>query len=129
VSPTAPRLLRWILLLTLVSGLAGFAGGLLASRLWEGPPEPSGAFAHFRSAFAREFDLGPDRRRALASVLDAYQAHLEQLQARGLAALEPELTRLHQQLGELLRNKVLPEASRDRYDSLCQSLPFPTPSG
>jgi hypothetical protein len=115
--------------LTLVSGLAGFAGGLLAARVWAGPGEPSGAFAHFRSAFAREFDLGPDRRRALASVLDAYQAHLEQLQARGLAALEPELARLQQQLSELLRNKVLPEASRERYDGLCQSRRFALPSG
>lgn len=116
----APRLERWIVTLALVSALAGFAAGRLSARLSAEPLPSAGAFGEFRRAFEAEFQLSPDRRRALASVLDAYQGHLETLQARGLAALGPELARLNQSLTEILRNRVLPESERERFDQLCR---------
>ena len=125
----APRLERWIVTLALVSALAGFAGGQLSARLSAEPPAPPGAFGEFRRAFEAEFRLGPDRRRALTSVLDAYQGHLEALEARGLAALGPELERLNQSLSEILRNRVLPEAERERFDQLCRARRLGAPAG
>ena len=119
------QLRLWIGLLAGVSGLAGFAGGLLASRWFEPPPEPTGAFGRYREALVAEFDLSPERERVLASVLDEYQRRLEDLQARGLVPLADELARRGQQFQEVIQNRVLPEAQRERFAELAQPLPVP----
>jgi hypothetical protein len=62
-------------------------------------------------------------------VLDAYQGHLEALEARGLAALGPELERLNRSLSEILRNRVLPEDERERFDQLCRARRLGPPAG
>ena len=88
---SSPRL--WVLLLALVSALAGFTGGRLLAPT--AAPEPDRAlFADYADRLTATFDLSPDRERALRHLLLGYERKLEELEHRHLAELEPELVRL-----------------------------------
>lgn len=103
----------WIGLFAIVSFAAGLASGVLLERRGE---EPSGAFAAYRERLAHEFDLGPERERGLALLLENYQLQLDELEARGLLALEDEVVELGDQYNGWIRDLVIPPSQWDRYD-------------
>lgn len=111
----SPRL--WILILALVSGLAGFAGGRL---LAPEPPVSDGpaSFGEYAARLEVAFDLAPERARNLRLLLDRYERELEDLKTRQLAELEPELVRLGDTYRDRIRDKVLPPARRAEFDRM-----------
>ncbi len=120
----------WILLLAGMAFLAGLASGMLLGISTRPAEPPQGPFAEYRELLAAEFDLSPERRRGLAAILERYQRELEVLQGRQAAAIEPELRRLGLQYRDLIRDFVLPEAQRARFDALAAAEPWPpTPGG
>ncbi|MDF1799908.1 MAG: hypothetical protein P1V81_12080 [Planctomycetota bacterium] len=107
----------WVLILALVSALAGFTGGQLVQP--PEPPQPERAlFAGYADRLAADFDLSPDRERALRLLLMGYERKLEELKTRHLAELEPELVRLGDTYRDYIRDKVLPEDRRAEFDAL-----------
>ncbi len=79
----------WIVLLALVSGLAGFAAGRLAAP--EVQISPAGPFPGYAERMQEAFDLSPGRVRALRLLLERYDRDLEDLKIRHLGELRPEL--------------------------------------
>ena len=117
----------WAALLALVSGLAGAAGGLLLADELRAPEVRSGPFGDYERLLVREFDLEGARAAALADLLRNYQRDIEEVEQRHLAsyrsALEPELARLGRRYRGLIRDHVLPEDRRARFDELAQGIP------
>ncbi|MFT4708971.1 MAG: hypothetical protein ACI9D0_001165 [Bacteroidia bacterium] len=109
----------WIVLLSLVSGLVGFAAGELND------PDPSlanrGRFAAYSDRLTAEFGLSVEREAALRVVLVRYERELEDLKSRLLSTLEPELVQLGDTYRDLIRDKVLPEDQRRAFDELVAS--------
>jgi hypothetical protein len=103
----------WILLLALVSFLAGLATGVVHERRSE---EPTGAFAAYRERLVREFDLAPARERGLALLLENFERELEALETRGLESLEPELVAIGERYQGWIRELVVPPSQWDRFD-------------
>ncbi len=118
----------WSLVLALVSGCAGLAGGLLLAERTQTPAAEAGSFGDYERLLVAEFELDERRSRALAELLRHYRRDIEEVERRHLAtyrsALEPELTRLGQRYANLIRNHVLPESRRERYDELAAGLPL-----
>lgn len=108
----------WILLLVGTVFLVGFASGLLTARRLAPPPAPSGAFVDYRQLLVQEFDLSPERERGLAGILERYRRELDDLSSRHAENLEPELARLGTKYHGLVRDHVLPESQRPRFDEL-----------
>ena len=109
----------WILLLSLVSGLVGFAAGELND------PDPNlanrGRFAAYSDRLTAEFGLSVEREAALRVVLDRYERELEDLKSRHLSTLELEHVQLGDTYRDLIRDKVLPEDQRRAFDELVAS--------
>jgi hypothetical protein len=106
----------WIILLTLVSGLAGFAAGEL---LHSGPVEVSrGRFGPYCDRMVTEFGLSSDHERNLLYLLDRYERELDDLKSRHLSTLEPELVAIGSKYRDLIRDRVLPEGKRRAFDEL-----------
>jgi len=103
----------WILLLALVSFLAGLATGVVHERRSEAP---TGAFAAYRERLVREFDLSPARERGLALLLENFERELEALETRGLETLEPELVAIGERYQGWIRELVVPPSQWDRFD-------------
>ena len=118
----------WALVLAAVSFLAGLAAGVLFAGTGEAQL-PSGPFARYEQRLLDEYDLGPQRRRALRALLTQYGEDLERAQRRHLpvyqAAMEPDLTDLGVRYSALIRDKVLPPSQRQRYAQEAAGLPFP----
>jgi len=111
----------WILVLAAVSFLAGAAGGILYAVQLD-PPRSSGPFAAYEEAFAEVFDLDRRRARDLHAVLDRYHGDLEELKARAVRDLEPELVQLGHTCRERIRKYVLAPDELDEFDRLCGGL-------
>lgn len=109
----------WILLAVGVAFLAGLAAGILSQRMGPRAADSGGPLGLYREALVREFDLPPERERALFSVLDVYGRRLEDLRAEALATREEDLVSLVENFQGLIRNYVLPTDQRERFDALC----------
>lgn len=109
----------WIVLLSLVSGLAGFAAGEL--RHPDQALKDRGRFAAYSDRLTDEFSLSVERESALRVVLIRYERELEDLKSRHLSTLEPELVQLGDTYRDLIRDKVLPEDQRRAFDELVAS--------
>jgi hypothetical protein len=116
----------WILLLAGMFFLSGLACGVLLTLVMRPAEPPQGPFADYRELLAAEFELSAERRRGLAGILERYQRELEVLQGRQAAAIEPELRRLGLQYRDLIRDYVLPESERARFDALAAAQPWPS---
>lgn len=106
----------WIVLLALVSALAGFAAGRLSA-----PPEATslgGPFPGYAERMQAAFDLSPSRMRALRLLLEYYDRDLEDLKIRHLGELRPELVRLGDTYRDRIRDRVLPEERRADFDRM-----------
>jgi hypothetical protein len=110
---TRRQLRAWILVLALVSFLAGLAAGIGFERRRD---EPSGAFALYRERLVRDFDLSPARERGLALLLENYERELERLETRGLEGLEPELVAVGERFQGWIRELVIPPSQWERFD-------------
>ncbi|MAE29001.1 MAG: hypothetical protein QF724_05020 [Planctomycetota bacterium] len=121
-----PRL--WILILAGLTFLGGLALGDLNARRRQAAAEPRWAMSDYENMFGRRFDLSSERQDLLGSVLRSYQADIELLQTRHMAAhhasIEPELLKLGQRYNNLVRDHVLPPAQRPEFDRLCIALPL-----
>jgi hypothetical protein len=115
------RLHFWIILLAVVSSLAGFAAGELRHAGKQAPT--GGLFQHYSDRMAKEFNLSPERERLLLGVLDRYERDLEDLKTRHLLILEPELVALGDTYRDLIRGNVLPKDERRAFDELVAGAP------
>lgn len=106
----------WIVLLALVSALAGFAAGRLTAPVGEAPAER--AFAAYAERLAAEFELEPDRVRALEILLERFERDIEALKIRNLTQHQPELVRLGDTYRNWIRDKVLPPERRADFDAM-----------
>jgi len=112
----------WILILTLVSFLGGIGTGLIvAERSHQGTlaQRPGG---EFEKAFAGEFELDPNRQRLLAGLLDHYNSEVQAIEDRYAAEyhmkMEPELRSAGLEYRALVRDLLLPEEQRPKFDRL-----------
>lgn len=115
----------WLLLLTVVAFLAGFGTGLYTSERSHRDERLDSAFGPFERAFVQEFDLDPERQRLLAQLLDHYNRELEAIHSRyrplNHMEMEPELARAGLEYRALLRDRLLPESKRPKFDRLMAS--------
>jgi hypothetical protein len=115
----------WLLLFAVVAFLAGFGSGLYASERAHRADEQVGAFGPFEQAFVQEFELDPERQRLLAQLLDHYNREAEAILARHAARnhmeMEPELRRAGLEYRALVRDRLLPESQRPKFDRLMAS--------
>lgn len=112
----------WIVVLALVSFLAGGAAGFVVGK-GEAPraaePWP---FADYEARLSTTLDLNDDQRRLFRAVLEHYEADLDRVrehhEARSASAMEPELRDLGIRYRSLIRDRVLPENKRPLFDAL-----------
>jgi hypothetical protein len=121
----------WIGVLAVTCVAAGLGAGFFLAR-WLAPPPPpqtTGAFPDYERLLAQTFELSPARREALRVVLESYHADVEGIKDRGMAdymsSIEPELRQRGRYYRGLIRDRVLPEPQRERFDLLAQGLPVP----
>ena len=112
----------WIVVLMLVSFLAGTAAGkILTDRERAGEAE-RGALSDYESLFASEFELSDERKRLLRVLLQHYDQELLRVRNEHLAvyrsAIEPDLRRLGLEYNQYIRDKVLPPRERQRFAEL-----------
>lgn len=116
----------WILLLVLVSFLAGTASGLLFAKRGDAPEAPSGPFADYQRLLAGALDLDPERQRILAGLLESYQEDIARIRDRHtaeyLSAMEPELRDRGLRYRNIIRNELLREEDRAEFDRLERQL-------
>jgi len=112
----------WIVVLALMSFLAGGSTGFVMGRQVTDPVAPTGAFADYEARLSQSLDLDADQRRLFRAVLDHYQAELETVQDRHAAetavAMEQDLRLLGIRYQDLIRNRVLPDNKRPLFDAL-----------
>jgi hypothetical protein len=114
----------WILILSLVSFASGTAIGLLMGGLREPTVEP-GPFADYERMLVAEFGLSQERTRALRGILLEYHQDVEDLEAEHMneymSAIRRDLQELADRYETLIRDHVLPERQRERFDRLCDA--------
>ncbi len=119
----------WILALALVSFFAGLAAGVMLSTQ---DAARRGPLADYERQLLETFDLGPERARALRTILRAYEHEIARIEGEHLAAyrtaIEPDLDRLGIAYDTHIRDQVLPPSQRALFDDLSRGLPF-TQSG
>ena len=113
----------WIVILAVVSFLAGLAGGVLAARHLAPVPEAGTDSAYVRR-FVEHFDLDAARTRDLAFVLEDYAKRVEDLKARHAADLEPELVEAGETCRERIRIYVLPPDRVAEFDRMELGTPY-----
>ena len=122
---TSTRL--WIVLLTLVSFLAGVAAGLLGSEYSLRAATERREDGDFVRRFSEVFDLDPEGRRLLAERQAAYHAQIESIELRNEvrrsieahALMEPELLEAGRVFRSDVRDMLLvTEAQRKEFDRL-----------
>ena len=119
---SGPR--AWITLLAGTSFLAGIAAGLLLSALRAEEPAASGDFGGYRQRLVEQFELDPERAELLGVVLVNYEEDLarvrDQQTARSMENMEPELLELGSRYWSLIRERVIPPASRSEFDRFAE---------
>jgi hypothetical protein len=111
----------WVLILVLVTFLAGFAGGLLyAERL--APAQERGPYADYVASMRSAFDLSPEATRDLRYLMASYHRDVEDLKARHVRDMDPELVRLGQVCRERIEKYVLPAERREEFRRLAAGL-------
>ena len=113
----------WVVILALVSLLAGLALGWLTA-LQLAPVREIGPESFFERRFREQFGLDDLRARDLAFVLESYRKEVEDLKARHVAELEPELIALGERCREQIRTYVLPEGRVAEFDRMELGTPF-----
>ena len=117
---TSERL--WVCLLAGVSFLAGAAGGILWA-LDRAPVREAAPFHGYETRLAREFDLNPEQRQDLRTILNLYHSNVEELKVRQMGGVEPELVKLGLTCRDRIRKWVLQPEERTRFDELSGASP------
>jgi hypothetical protein len=116
----------WIVLLALVSFGAGGAAGVWATAARFHPPAKVGPFEDYRRLLLETFPLSAERARHLETVLAAYAKDIEAIQARRMAdtmtLYGPELEERGRYYRSLIKDRVLPEDQRARFEQLALGL-------
>jgi uncharacterized membrane protein len=118
------RALRvWIVVLTVIAFAAGAGFGVwITARTLKSDAPPAGPFASYEELLAQRFELSPERRHLLHSVLDAYGKDIDEIKdrraAESMSAMEPELMERGRYYRRLIHTKVLPENRRAEFDEL-----------
>jgi len=128
----------WILVLAGTCFAAGLGAGVLLAELRAGSPAPEAAAPgerseDYRRLFLQAFELAPERQALFAELMRRYDEDVQALRQRALAAslseIEDALARLGLRYRDAIRNHVLPEDQRPRFDELlAQRLPLPARS-
>lgn len=112
----------WVLILALTSFAAGLGAGVLVG---ESRGEQDLALERsrdYRHMFLDTFELEPERERRFVELMARYDAEVEELRQRALEAslsqIEGQLSRLGLTYRDAIRNYVLPEGERGRFDAL-----------
>lgn len=118
----------WIAVLALTCFGAGVGLGLYVERSVRAEHPPGD---DYEALFVREFDLSPERRRLFEELMSHYKREVEEVRQRALA---DSLDRIEQELGALgrryrdwVRNRVLPEDQRPRFDALSRAIAWQPP--
>lgn len=106
----------WIVALMGVSFLAGIPAGVLIVDGTRPQSDDRGAFTDFAHRLGDEFDLSDERRRALRVILADYDSTLDGIRSRQLDRYEDEIVRAGRLCRDRIRNVLLPEDQRDRFD-------------
>ncbi|MEO0650294.1 MAG: hypothetical protein AAFZ65_06415 [Planctomycetota bacterium] len=112
----------WILLLAGVSFLAGIPVGALIAGPDARGVDGGGAFDDYDRLLSDEFDLTPDRRRALRVILADYEDALDEIRSRQLDHFEDDVLRAGRLCRDRIRNVLIPEPDRPRFDALVAGL-------
>lgn len=116
----------WIVVLAVIAFAAGTGFGVWITARKLGREAPAGPFASYEELLAQRFELSPERRRLLHSVLDAYAKDVEEIKdrraAESMSAMEPELIERGRYYRRLIHTKVLPETRRAEFDELAYQL-------
>ncbi|MFT7485790.1 MAG: hypothetical protein ACI9F9_001640 [Candidatus Paceibacteria bacterium] len=116
------QLRLWIVLLCSVTFLAGLGTGLYLTELDARDQRLTAEFGEFERAFTREFSLDEERQRLLVGLLDHYNRETQQIKdhyaSRNLQEMEPDLRRVGLEYRAHLRDRLLPESQRPKFDHL-----------
>jgi len=117
----------WIVLLALVSFGAGAAAGIWATAARLHPAPQVGPFEGYRHMLLETFPMSPERAQHLETVLAAYARDIDGIQSRRVAdtmrLYGPELEERGRYYRSLIRDRVLPEDQRERFERLALGLP------
>jgi hypothetical protein len=117
----------WVVLLALVSFGAGAAAGVWATAARLQPPPKAGQFEDYRRLLLASFPLSAERTQHLETVLAAYAKDIEAIEARRMAdtmtLYGPELEERGRYYRSLIKDRVLPEDQRERFEQLALGLP------
>lgn len=116
----------WLALLILTVFAAGAATGLLISFRVR-PAHASDPFHAYQERMIATFDLDEERQENLRWILHHYQAKVDALKERNLAALDGELVQIGRDHRELIRSKVVPERHLREFDLWVGGLPVLAP--
>jgi FPC/CPF motif-containing protein YcgG len=121
----------WICVLAATAFAAGLAGGLYAGELRAAAVPPGSHSQAYRHMFEQTFELTPERRRLFEELLERYDADVEEVRQRALAAsisgVQPELAALGVRYRDAIRNHVLPDDQQEHFDRLVAQT-FPPPA-
>jgi len=113
----------WILTFGVVSFLVGLSAGLLSAGMMRAPAPAEGPFADYQQHLVAEFGLDPERQRALHEILRHYRGEIESVRnlhtADFMSSMEPGLRQVGVKYRKLIRDHVLPDRERARFDRLC----------
>jgi hypothetical protein len=116
----------WLGILVVTVFAAGIATGLLLSFRLR-PPQAADPFRAYQARMVETFDLDEERQENLRWILHDYQAKVEALKERNLAALDGELVKIGRDHRELIRSKVVPERHLREFDLWVGGLPVLAP--
>lgn len=122
----------WICVLAGTAFGAGLAGGLYAGELRAAAAVAPGSHSEvYRRMFESTFELTPERRRLFEELLARYDAEVEEVRQRALAAgisgVREDLAALGVRYRDAIRKHVLPSRDQqEQFDRLvAQTLPPP----
>jgi len=116
----------WLAILALTVFAAGTAAGLLLA-LQLRPPQAADPFRAYQERMVETFGLDEERQENLRWILHDYQAKVEALKERNLAALDGELVKIGRDHRDLIRSKVVPERHLREFDLWVGGLPVLAP--
>lgn len=109
----------WILILTTTSFLSGLAGGILFS-IYRIPAERPGPFPAYEARLVQTYDLDEEHARWLHGILARFDADIDELKARHVHELEPELIKAGETCAERIRRWVIPPDRRNEFDRMAR---------
>ena len=120
----------WVVLLALVSFGAGAAAGIWGTAARLKPPAKTGPFEDYRRMLLATVPLSSERSKHLETVRAAYALEIEGIQARRrqdtMSLYGPELEDRGRYYRSLIKDRVLPEDQRERFEQLALGLPTNT---